>query len=123
MTVFVSILVLMDLALEFYTSAGAPTTLYGFNPCFNGSCSRILSIRCVISKASEVKVSILVLMDLALELSYYNSYNVAITSFNPCFNGSCSRISPTAPSGFDEKKGFNPCFNGSCSRMRHPISI
>ncbi|AAM33061.1 hypothetical protein MM_3365 [Methanosarcina mazei Go1] len=36
--------------------------------------------------------------------------------FNPCFSGSCSRITK----GTDYKtfcESFNPCFSGSCSRI------
>ena len=60
-----------------------------FNPCFNGSCSRILD---TIAKKYGLFVSILVLMDLAHE--FYRVFHQPIRSncFNPCFNGSCSRI-------------------------------
>ena len=40
----VSILVLMDLAREFIEAVVTLYSLNGFNPCFNGSCSRIFSM-------------------------------------------------------------------------------
>ena len=63
-----------------------------------------------------IPVSILVLVDLAHE---YNT-NYAIypheRCFNPCFSGSCSRITSTK-NLCPWKSGFNPCFSGSCSRI------
>ena len=111
----------------------------GFNPCFNGSCSRIskvfsqdiaipyVSILVLMDLAREFKrrrgaqrgmyVSILVLMDLAREFSLEDDFDDDDLGFNPCFNGSCSRIlirSVIKSYVFS----FNPCFNGSCSRIR-----
>ena len=63
--IYVSILVLMDLAHE---SAGAAVVVReakSFNPCFNGSCSRIGNPLPRCRRLSAV--SILVLMDLAHE--------------------------------------------------------
>ena len=42
---------------------------------------------------SEIEVSILVLMDLAREFARLQVAAVEMGGFNPCFNGSCSRIS------------------------------
>ena len=86
----------------------------GFNPCFNGSCSRMPLLRHPFSRHN--RVSILVLMDLARECEYKWLIRDQKMSFNPCFNGSCSRMLlfvffVLAPFG------FNPCFNGSCSRI------
>ncbi|AAM30249.1 hypothetical protein MM_0553 [Methanosarcina mazei Go1] len=62
----------------------------GFNPCFNGSCSRICRLH---EGAQQGRfVSILVLMDLARELIGSLMQKSPESSFNPCFNGSCSRI-------------------------------
>jgi len=63
----VSILVLVDLAREFY-------------------------FRQVISCRANL-VSILVLVDLAREFMYQRSGMENVFRFNPCFSGSCSRIS------------------------------
>ena len=62
--IFVSILVLMDLAHE--------------------SCLTYISLSPI--------VSILVLMDLAHKFSIVDATLANKKSFNPCFNGSCSRI-------------------------------
>ena len=110
----VSILVLVDLAHEYSQISSVKIILYGFNPCFSGSCSRILEA--------------------------FQEYPTARCSFNPCFSGSCSRIHHCNPESImvqnvsilvlvdlahefleavDSKGsgGFNPCFSGSCSRM------
>ena len=62
----VSILVLVDLAFELVIA-----------PC----------------EVKGVEVSILVLVDLAFELMYLAFYKFLPSSFNPCFSGSCIRIS------------------------------
>ena len=134
----VSILVLMDLAHEFIVIPKAQTLEACFNPCFNGSCSRMWYYTFVSREAVSFNpcfngscsriylfpsllyanslVSILVLMDLAHEWSRQCLMLLSLSGFNPCFNGSCSRIltwlSPDAGNF-----GFNPCFNGSCSRI------
>ncbi|AAM30251.1 hypothetical protein MM_0555 [Methanosarcina mazei Go1] len=61
-------------------------------------------------------VSILVLMDLAREFSQILAGKDKAISFNPCFNGSCSRIC-MCTHGVHIRRSFNPCFNGSCSRI------
>ena len=60
----------------------------GFNPCFNGSCSATMIID--LSPDYNLFVSILVLMEVALQqiVSIFN--DEMAHSFNPCFNGSCS---------------------------------
>ena len=42
--------------------------------------------------------------------------DITLTGFNPCFSGSCIRISL---SRFEKAYtgGFNPCFSGSCIRI------
>jgi len=134
----VSILVLMDLAHELSRNVHLTIFYCSFNPCFNGSCSRILyapdpifgdeivSILVLMDLAHEyilfyfpyrkTFVSILVLMDLAHEYLLGVILKAARISFNPCFNGSCSRIASN-PGGVGHEWGFNPCFNGSCSRI------
>ena len=104
----------MDLALEYVRQSRHVLTKRGFNPCFNGSCSRILSSQ--VSMWTEKDVSILVLMDLALECFSLYTFTHSLYCFNPCFNGSCSRIAFIVSVPTDAP-GFNPCFNGSCSRM------
>ena len=116
----VSILVLMDLALELLNLPEYPEGYSSsFNPCFNGSCSRISQKPTAQKKLTSV--SILVLMDLALELGSGVRFRIQVIvsilvlmdlalefhisilrfdrrySFNPCFNGSCSRIFPNLP--------------------------
>ena len=62
----VSILVLMDLAREYMkTRTRAGARHHSFNPCFNGSCSRIHAFPH--ASGYPHMVSILVLMDLARE--------------------------------------------------------
>ena len=85
----VSILVLMDLARELFWRVGV-------------SGERNVSILVLMDLAREseaavfgswlCKVSILVLMDLARELQTNTRQNRVYICFNPCFNGSCSRI-------------------------------
>ncbi len=60
----VSILVLMDLAFEYPDSISIYDIPIGFNPCFNGSCIRIMLYG---GDVINHRVSILVLMDLAFE--------------------------------------------------------
>ena len=55
-------------------------------------------------------------MDLAHESSSTILPVGVILSFNPCFNGSCSRIEKIHGETPDHWS-FNPCFNGSCSRI------
>gem|GEM_PF-3321001 len=47
---------------------------------------------CLSHSKRRLEVSILVLMDLALEFEFYVNDEYRRTGFNPCFNGSCSRI-------------------------------
>ena len=63
----VSILVLMDLAREFFWFPNLTIVPNCFNPCFNGSCSRIFGNQKTTGRV--IQVSILVLMDLAREYS------------------------------------------------------
>ena len=103
----------MELALELIDIEGDKTTHDSFNPCFNGTCFRTgpslnhsqrdsaVSILVLMELALEhhsedgshpsKKVSILVLMELALELNSFFNVSYAIISFNPCFNGTCFR--------------------------------
>ena len=61
-------------------------------------------------------VSILVLVDLAHEFADARTRYFFTTCFNPCFSGSCSRISTKTPASMI-LSCFNPCFSGSCSRI------
>ena len=59
-----------------------------FNPCFSGLCS---ATYCVVSHLTYVThVSILVLVDYALQLEVTGATPRYIVSFNPCFSGLCS---------------------------------
>ena len=161
----VSILVLVDLALELNFYSRNKISYKSFNPCFSGSCSRIRFCQsssrnylcfnpCFSGSCSRIKmkstsrhksldseVSILVLVDLALEyisatrwrffywfqslfqwiLLSNSGWDVLADdweiSFNPCFSGSCSRIQKFSRKLMD-LVCFNPCFSGSCSRIR-----
>jgi len=66
----VSILVLVDLAFESPGSFTTNGSKISFNPCFSGSCIRMLpgSLR----ELSPNRVSILVLVDLAFEYGFKN---------------------------------------------------
>ena len=91
-----------------------PMQRTGFNPCFSGSCSRM---NCSTWWYENRKsVSILVLVDLAHEFLQISCSHLFHCGFNPCFSGSCSRIL-TAAQLYKAMWSFNPCFSGSCSRM------
>ena len=85
----VSILVLVDLAIEYIMGTGSE---------------------------SVYSVSILVLVDLAIEWDIPSRRCARRPGFNPCFSGSCYRIlcRSTYSSLFFR---FNPCFSGSCYRI------
>ena len=62
----VSILVLVDLAHELFSTTGSSSRYsFSFNPCFSGSCSRIRQAK--VFQDGLYEVSILVLVDLAHE--------------------------------------------------------
>ena len=60
----------------------------GFNPCFNGTTSATM----LTSRRGHLsmKVSILVLMELPLQLYKMADFDGDAQSFNPCFNGTTS---------------------------------
>ena|GEM_PF-1000671 len=110
----------------------------GFNPCFSGSCIRIthfpaghsstrVSILVLVDLAFESGrekrnceqsiVSILVLVDLAFEYILDAVPTGTTRCFNPCFSGSCIRITKNQEQAF-VSQSFNPCFSGSCIRIR-----
>ena len=80
---FVSILVLLDVDLQ-----PQQWREKSFNPCFTGCCSS--TSRPGIIYNGWDWVSILVLLDVALQQSIYISPTVVLTCFNPCFTGCCS---------------------------------
>jgi len=109
---FVSILVLMDVSLQLLISSILNTFLMCFNPCFNGclSSTSMLPMKtlpclsfnpcfngCLSSTQKEndwlcsriVGVSILVLMDVSLQLIFLPCLHFE-KRFNPCFNGCLS---------------------------------
>ena len=90
----VSILVLVDLAHEFVICNQEEAGNIGFNPCFSGSCSRIVTAS---TPMNVLLVSILVLVDLAHEFSVKAATAARLFCFNPCFSGSCSRIGQKFP--------------------------
>ncbi len=86
----VSILVLVDLAFEYKLVSVDICRNWSFNPCFSGSCFRILLflIGCRVAGC-----------------------------FNPCFSGSCFRIQIQREPYKLFYTSFNPCFSGSCFRI------
>ncbi len=86
-THLVSILVLMEVALEELMQIVLLTGRQCFNPCFNGSCFGSCDVHFVIH--CHPLVSILVLMEVALEVTLNPDVVSSATGFNPCFNGSC----------------------------------
>ncbi len=132
----VSILVLVDLAREYGTPEIGYLQSNCFNPCFSGSCSRMISIYgndgcyafqslfqwiLLANALSLVDIKLLFwfqsLFQWILLANYFNFYHVFVFhGFNPCFSGSCSRIHlPILP--HIAWLCFNPCFSGSCSRI------
>jgi len=62
---------------------------FRFNPCFDGFCSKTRYIRKKGKRSMEV--SILVLMDFALKLNTDYPEKFIEDCFNPCFDGFCSK--------------------------------
>ena len=62
----------------------------------------------------KLTVSILVLVDLALESDLNKLAEDLGGGFNPCFSGSCIGILKIRLIILDSLRGFNPCFSGSC---------
>ena len=109
----VSILVFVELALERLFHLVYMLKLYRFNPCFRGTCSRTKKNKtpdktCLsfnpcfrgtcsrtpvgrFCSAEFYDVSILVFVELALELGLIWLLDPRIICFNPCFRGTCSR--------------------------------
>ena len=111
--------------------------LCSFNPCFRGTCSWWPSrVRPVSVKFS---VSILVFVELALDVLAIQWVNIPWQCFNPCFRGTCSwclearyelgqiyqfqslfswnllLMLATGGGCRGRVPGFNPCFRGTCS--------
>ena len=108
----VSILVDLDVALEAATQGLLSNPLRGFNPCWSGCCSgskkigwsaqtelrfQSLLIWMLLwkwySRTSTIirrKVSILVDLDVALEVHLWSLLLPQLHSFNPCWSGCCS---------------------------------
>jgi hypothetical protein len=79
----------MDYALEAIASVIDNLPIHCFNPCSNGLCSR--RVQAVKFCKVQGVVSILVLMDYALEGKIFRHIIIQVLSFNPCSNGLCSR--------------------------------
>jgi len=71
------------------TSATYHRFVDSFNPCFDGFCSKTLMIWK--DMVVELVVSILVLMDFALKPCFYFVFIIVPLCFNPCFDGFCSK--------------------------------
>jgi len=85
----VSILVLMDFALKRVNLYLLCIRLWGFNPCFDGFCSK--TRRMGYHSRYPLPVSILVLMDFALKPQGKRGASRPQGCFNPCFDGFCSK--------------------------------
>ena len=81
----------------------------GFNPCFNGCPSSGAEPSCV--WPLHHTVSILVLMDVPLQVDKIPPAERKGKSFNPCFNG-CPSSGTFLLAAARRGGGFNPCFNG-----------
>ena len=84
----VSILVLMDYALQHLGVDVFVEVPLCFNPCFNGLCSA--TRYSAFGNVPNITVSILVLMDYALQQRHLYSRRGCLWGFNPCFDGLCS---------------------------------
>ncbi len=109
----VSILVLMDVPLEF---AFDVVSILSLSVSILVLMDVPLECNCDHHCCCAWKVSILVLMDVPLELSTYYSAIHGMSCFNPCFNGCASRICLRCGEHF-VTICFNPCFNGCASRI------
>ncbi len=88
---------------------------YGFNPCFSGTRPR--SRKAKVNRCQIVKVSILVFLELALEVPYHgHTSRASSVSFNPCFSGTRPRSGNAIMTGEAIRYGFNPCFSGTRPR-------
>jgi len=83
----------------------------GFNPCFTGSTTSTGD--CNSGHENSGDVSILVLLEVPLQLTTLIKYANIYISFNPCFTGSTTSTGGWASSISDEHFSFNPCFTGS----------
>ena len=110
----VSILVLVDLAHEYWHQPCEVRVLPSFNPCFSGSCSR-MGFQVMIE--SRKKGFNPCFSGSCSRIGKLMGYAIVFVSFNPCFSGSCSRIKKLAKKRLVVLVCFNPCFSGSCSRI------
>ncbi len=88
---------------------------FGFNPCFRGTCSWWQC--CPGESDPRYTVSILVFVELALDVRSGLAVLPKENSFNPCFRGTCSWCVDVSR-GCRKSEGFNPCFRGTCSWCR-----
>ena len=84
----VSILVLLEIALEDSTSSTIFSFGFCFNPCSIGNCSGSFLI--LFQYQKTFCVSILVLLEIALEVFAGVVWKMARLCFNPCSIGNCS---------------------------------
>ena len=80
----------------------------GFNPCFRGC--RFGTRTALSGRPVLYRVSILVFVDVALELIVPDLGLQGSLCFNPCFRGCRSGTGRTASGVFRASRGFNPCF-------------
>ena len=91
-----------------------------FNPCSLGCCSESFFERCKNQRWN--KVSILVLLDVALKVGDIGDQEFWFWSFNPCSLGCCSERTGSCSSEF-AVSSFNPCSLGCCSERQNGAVI
>ena len=127
----------MDVPLQCRIESNFITAYFSFNPCFSG-CTSSISLKaanttgltcfnpCFSGCTSSITrghggsggsgVSILVLVDVPLQLIQDAGYISLLQSFNPCFSGCTSSIRVShRPDSLCES--FNPCFSGCTSSI------
>ena len=111
----VSILVLMDFALKHNPQQQQPNLFCQVSilVLMDFALKRIIHFS---SPLNSFGVSILVLMDFALKLISMLEKRLSNPSFNPCFDGFCSKTSNCNRLLLRISFGFNPCFDGFCSK-------
>ena len=113
---FVSILILLEIALEVSYQYDIATQQLRFNPYSAGNCSGSFPF----TKAFQhfTRVSILILLEIALEVFGEKLDRFASACFNPYSAGNCSGSSVNQM-GYEEGIGcFNPYSAGNCSGSR-----
>ena len=109
-----------------------------FNPCFRGTCSwcqyeedyleyltkfqslfswnlLLMNICEKCDGSGQIEFQSLFSWNLLLMCNACQMLCTVVTSFNPCFRGTCSWWKLMSTDGRFVRSGFNPCFRGTCS--------